>query len=407
MGSFSSFSFEFYSKIANKLTTLQLLFISVIFLFSEWCTARNVTTPVEEMTLEALDSCLLKFYPEARRQDGQIYGKSALLSFRYAIERYLNSLPHNKGISLSRGVAFKNSNRMLVSILRKQRREGQEKVQHKELINPGDMKHLACPEVFSKDAPWPLLKGVWFYITYYFCRRGCEGLRDQRTDSFQVETDDIGHQYYVMNHEERTKNPQGGIENDENDEGKMYDHSLGFQLLQFYLTKVNNKCHAFFQYPARNFTPTMPVWYENRPLGKNKLKTMMRGISKSAGLSKVYTNHCVRATAITAMSKASVSNRHIMAISGHRSETSLQSYNSRPSTSQLRSCSDILTNYASGSESTSVNPMQPLMSVSAYPGSTVSNCGNIMESSSTFQRSFTGMFNGCSIGNLNVVINNN
>ena len=90
-----------------------------------------------------------------------------------------------------------------------------------------------------------------------------------------------------------------------------------------------------------------------------------------------------------------------------RSETSLQSYNSRPSTSQLRSCSDILTNYTSGSESTSVNPMQPLMSVSAYPGSTVPNCGNITESSSTFQRRFTGMFNGCSIGNLNVVINNN
>ena len=80
--------------------------------------------------------------------------------------------------------------------------------------------------------------------TYYFCRWGCEGLRDLRTDSFQVETDDIECQYYVMNHEEYTKNHQDGIENDENDEGKMYDHSLGFQLLQFYLTKVNNKCRA-------------------------------------------------------------------------------------------------------------------------------------------------------------------
>ena len=221
------------------------------------------------MTLEALDSCLLQFYPEARRQDGQIYGKSALLSFHYVIEGYLSSPPHNKGISLSHGVAFKNSNRMLVSILRKQR---QVKVQHKEVISPGDMKHLTCPRVFSKDAPWPLLKGVWFYITYYFCRRGCEGLRDLKTDSFQVETDDIGRQYYVMNHKECTKSHQGSIENDENDKGKMYNHSLGFQLLQFYLTKVNNKCRALFQYAARNFMPTMLVWYENRPLGKNKLK---------------------------------------------------------------------------------------------------------------------------------------
>ena len=55
-----------------------------------------------------------------------------------------------------------------------------------------------------------------------------------------------------------------------------------------------------------------------------------------------YTNHSVRATAITLWSNAGVQNRHIMAISGHRSKQSLAHLNTRPSTSQLQQCSDAL-----------------------------------------------------------------
>ena len=84
------------------------------------------------------------------------------------------------------------------------------------------------------------------------------------------------------------------------------------------------------------------VWYEARPLGIHSLAKMIKGISVEARLSKVYTNHCVRATAITLWSNSGIANRHIMAISGHRSEQSLVSYNSRPSTSQLHNCSQVL-----------------------------------------------------------------
>ena len=51
-------------------------------------------------------------------------------------------------------------------------------------------------------------------------------------------------------------------------------------------------------------------------------------------------NHSV--VQITLWSNAQVPSRHIMAISGHRSEASLRNYNTRPSSEQLRVCSDIL-----------------------------------------------------------------
>jgi len=76
--------------------------------------------------------------------------------------------------------------------------------------------------------------------------------------------------------------------------------------------------------------------------GYQQAFNMMKDISSAAGLSRVYTKHSVRATAITFWSTAGLTNREIMAISGHRSESSLKSYHSMPSANQLRKCSDSL-----------------------------------------------------------------
>ena len=83
----------------------------------------------------------------------------------------------------------------------------------------------------------------------------------------------------------------------------------------------------FYQYPKRKWSPECLIWYENRPLCVNKLGDMMKDISAEAELSQKHTNHCVRATAITLWSNAGLANRHIMAISGHRNEQLLRSYN--------------------------------------------------------------------------------
>ena len=90
----------------------------------------------------------------------------------------------------------------------------------------------------------------------------------------------------------------------------------GYKALKLYLQKVNPKCTAFFQYPKKNSTAEDAIWYEARPLGIHSLAKMMKDIRVEARLSKVYTNHCVRAAAITLWSNSWISNRQIMAISG-------------------------------------------------------------------------------------------
>jgi len=108
--------------------------------------------------------------------------------------------------------------------------------------------------------------------------------------------------------------------------------------------------------------------HQNNKNTANALANMMKTISKEALLSKVYTNHSVRATAITLWSNAGIPNRHIMAISGHRNEQSLGHYNSRPSVNQLHNCSEVLSNALSSSTScqpqNNVSQSQVLVSTS-------------------------------------------
>ena len=103
-------------------------------------------------------------------------------------------------------------------------------------------------------------------------------------------------------------------------------------------TPVNSTLPAalFFQFPKRFWKgPQESVRFENRCLGVNKLGNM-KELGKAANLSQVYTNHCIRATAITLWSDAGLSNCHIMTLSGHRNENSLKSYNARPRRSSSR-----------------------------------------------------------------------
>lgn len=84
------------------------------------------------------------------------------------------------------------------------------------------------------------------------------------------------------------------------------------------------------------------VWYDNSPLGKNTLGQMMQNISGTAGLSFMYTNHCIRATCITLLDNSGCEARHIMGVSGHKSESSIKHYASRLSEQKKRDISSTI-----------------------------------------------------------------
>lgn len=320
-----------------------------------------------------------------------------MLGIRNAVERHLAA--NGREVKITKNPLFAKSNKMLECKLKLNRREGKENVHHKPVIQKEDIDKLKISPFLSINNPAGLLRRVWFIVTLFWCRRGCESQRQLKKDSFRFMKDAEGQNYAEMVHNVQTKNHQGGISEKNSHESltRLYStEEIGdsYWCLCTYVQKLNPQQAAFFQRPSSKAKESDLIWYENSPLGVNTLATMMKEISLGAGLSRTYTNHSVRATAITLWSNANVPSRHIMSISGHANEQSISSYNSRPSVKQLKNCSNILSSALVGKEaSTGVLPVMPASSSISYPASN--------SSAMSFPN---GFFHGCTIASANVYV---
>ena len=138
----------------------------------------------------------------------------------------------------------------------------------------------------------------------------------------------------------------------------------------------------------------------------------MKEISAEAGLSRTYTNHSVRATAITLWANAGLKDREAMAISGHRNEASLRSYHNQPSVNQLRKCSDVLTvalcedeevQTSAVQQSTATrSPFQQLPCTSSTINMNSVSTGMAHHSTVATSTAYSNMFNSCKIGSVNI-----
>ena len=373
---------------------LKMLLIYIVYIaLAECCRERRLPSNLLTMTFESLDNILRRYYAEARTKKGEEYSRSS----RNAIERHLAA--NGREVKITKNPLFAKSNKMLECKLKLNRREGKENVKHKPVIQKEDMEKLKRSPFLSFNDPAGLLRRVWFIITLFWCRRGCESQGQLRRDSFRFMRDAEGQEYAEMVHSVQTKNHQGGISEKNSHESLTRLYSTGeigdsYWCLSKYVQKLNPQQQAFFQRPSSKAKESDMIWYENSPLGVNALATMMKEISLGAGLSQKYTNHSVRATAITLWSNANVPSRHIMSISGHTNEQSISSYNSRPSVNQLKNCSNILSNaLVSKQASTAVVPVTPASSSISY---SATNAGAM-----AFPN---GFFHGCTIANANVYV---
>ena len=79
---------------------------------------------------------------------------------------------------------------------------------------------------------------------------------------------------------------------------------------------------------------------------------MLRNMSERAGILLYCTNHSLRATTVTILSSNNVETQKIKAVTGHRSDTSIESYCERPTLNQFKHMSSTLSHFVHGEEST-------------------------------------------------------
>ena len=266
--------------------------------------------------------------------------------------------------------------------------------------------------------PAQLLLTTWFYITLYFGKRGRENQRKLTKEMLPLQLTSQGRQYYELRNLLGSKNHQGDLHdsNDESD-GKMFavpnSPRRPVKTVQNYLNHLNPELDVLFQRPREASSMFQAqkdqVWFCNSPIGESTLGNMMKTMSLAASIIPHLTNHCVRATSVTVLSDHNVEARHIKVVTGHKSTTSIESYNARASLQQKENMSNILSRFVAGDShlaieyqpsSSRVFPALPTSSTS----SAITSCQQIENNQDVRIQAPQGFhFHGCNVS----IVNNN
>lgn len=279
-------------------------------IFREYLSEKAQSPDFETLDKDALCDVLRSFYAEARSKSGQLYSKSSLISIRSSLNRYLNEPPYCRTLDLTKDPELRSANLALAAVIRRLEEQGAGPVVQKQAITRSDLRKLYESSVFDTNIPYGLLNKVWFEICMYFCTRGRENQRELQEDSFGLAVDEDGRKFVYFKalgpyHKSRSalwtkKRPDA----EEETLPRMYE--TGTELCPYasfvrYVSKRNPSCRAFFQRPRDHCCVRDLTWYENKAIGKNLLGTRMQMLSRSAKLSKTYTNHCIGAVSIATL----------------------------------------------------------------------------------------------------------
>ena len=163
-------------------------------------------------------------------------------------------------------------------------------------------------------------------------RHGSENIHLFEQDTFSVRLDVETNIKYVTkekdemmkNHKETSTDLVTGVMPEI--PGSKYCPVRSFEI---YLQHLNPDCKWLWQKPRTNEElekRPSEIWYCNMKIGPNPLAAFMSRISRDAKLSKNYTNHCIRVTGCTFLTRNKFAPNQIMAISGHHSLNSLAIY---------------------------------------------------------------------------------
>ena len=94
-----------------------------------------------------------------------------------------------------------------------------------------------------------------------------------------------------------------------------------------YIAHLNERCPFLWQTPNdAAYKKGEAVWYKNKRLGEGNLGAFMTELCKHVTLKNKYTNHCLRVTGTTNLTRCNFTSKQIMSVTGHKSLQSLSMY---------------------------------------------------------------------------------
>ena len=310
------------------------------------------TESLEIIPKKELNELLANFWPNAKKQNGDRYKKSALMGIRFGLQRHFLLKREFDIISDSE---FSKSNQIFEAAIVELKRQGFGKIDHHSPISKEDLEKIQSSYNPSSPDPKSLQQVVWFNIMFHLIRPGRENLRLLTKESFAEQVDAAGKKFVYQVVDELDKNHRANDQPDDSPgEGRMYE----------------------------------------------RLGTFMSSITKELKLSQKYTNHCIRTTAVSLLDECNFEARHIMRVSGHKSESSIRSYSRRLSEVKRKEISHALTS----ATSTAIVAMHEQVSENSLSRSTVPNSPVTMQNFASHSQE-TVNFNAGAFSGANVTIN--
>lgn len=315
--------------------------------FKKFLDEKSLSNNIETIPESILADYLRYYYFSLRTKDGRFYSPSSLIGIRAAIHRYLTGSSINRKINILHDEAFRRANGTLKAMVGCWLKNS-EKLENKYVaIELSDLEKLKT--FFNASTPTILQQQVWFYITYFFGLRGRETLPQLKKNCLSFTIDSDGREYAYLNHNVLSKNVKASLDMKENENVKkcrIYDNTSSDEMcpvsvLKTYLAKIPTENPSLFPLPMKNWNEKN--WYcKKRFLGKASFGDMMKNISENAGLSKIYTNHCVRVTVVTQLKSNGWSSEDVCLVTGHKNTTSVNRYFRQRSDFEKRKISETL-----------------------------------------------------------------
>ena len=155
-------------------------------------------------------------------------------------------------------------------------------------------------------------------------------MESMKKDHFKMDYNQATESWRVIkSKDELTKNHQ---EIGEQKAGIMPENQENVKLCPvrsytLYFEHLNPENEFLWQLELRKINPEKPdIWYGLGHIGKNPLAKFMTNVSINCNLSQMYTNHCIRVTGASILTRLKFSSSEIMSVTGHKSVQSLAIY---------------------------------------------------------------------------------
>ena len=238
---------------------------------------------------------------------------------RHSFHRYLQSPSFKKTFDIVKDEEFRNANVNFRAVMADLKREGKGSVDHHPVISDADLQKIYNSMYLDIATPAGLLNKVQMDVRLYFFRRGSENMHKMTKETFCLQKDPNTGLKFVSKKDELTKNHR---ETDKENVGGYMPEIPGNLMcpvssFEKYVTKLNDHCIRFWQRPRDTFADSDEHWYCNIPIGEKTLSSFMSILSKEFQLSQYYTNHSIRATGATLLSRNQYGAAQIMSVTGN------------------------------------------------------------------------------------------